>query len=108
MRETSPESVCMELYPDGVYELSGLVKSALDQEIACMPKREVSEHDTRYPTDAASMRAFLEVFFTRHLFQLQNSLMDYAASADFNRAIRSGPFRILDIGSGSAVTNRGG
>jgi ribosomal protein RSM22 (predicted rRNA methylase) len=96
----------MELYADGVYALSGLVKSALDQEIACLPRREVSEHDTRYPTDAASMRAFLEVFFTRHLFQLQNSLIDYAASADFNGAIQSGPLRILDIGSGPAVASQ--
>ena len=105
MKQTSTESVSIGLYPDGIYELSGLIQSALDQEITCLPEREVSEQGTRYPTDGASMRAFLEVFFTRHLFQVQNSLMGYVASPDFNRAISSGSFRILDIGSGPAVAS---
>ncbi len=106
MRQTPTESARMKLYPDGVYKLSALVKSALDEELARLPKREVSEHDTRYPSDPASMRAFLETFFTRHLFQLQNSFIDCAASADFNRIIQTGPLRILDIGSGPAVASQ--
>ncbi len=106
MKETPAELACMELCPDGIYELGDSVKSALDQEIACLPIDDVSEHETRYPTDATSMRAFLEVLFTRHLFQVQNSLMDYAISTDFHRAIRSGPLRILDIGSGPAVASQ--
>lgn len=106
MRETSTTSECFEPCADGTYELGILVKSALDQERACLPRGEVSEQDTRYPTDATSMRAFLEVFFTRHLFQLQNSLTDYITSSDFNEAIQSGSFRILDIGSGPAVASQ--
>lgn len=106
MRETPADSACMELDPDGIYELGDSVRSALDQEIACLPIDNVSEHETRYPTDATSMRAFLEVFFTRHLFQVQNSLTDYAISTDFHQAIRSGPLRILDIGSGPAVASQ--
>jgi hypothetical protein len=106
MREGSAAWPCAELCPHGVYELSNSVKCALDQEIRCLPKCEVSEHETRYPIDAASMRAFLEVFFTRHLFQLQNSLIDYVISPDFNEAIRSGRLRILDIGSGPAVASQ--
>lgn len=106
MRETSTEWRCAEPCPRGICELSSSVKCALDQEIRCLPKCEVSEHETRYPTDAASMRAFLEVFFTRHLFQLQNSLIDYVISPDFNETIQSGWLSILDIGSGPAVASQ--
>lgn len=105
MTEASPEFKCSESCENDMYHLSSLVKSALDQELARLPRGDVSEQDTRYPTDAKSMRAFLEVFFTRHLFQLQNSLMDYAASADFSRTMQSGRLRILDIGSGPAVAS---
>jgi hypothetical protein len=106
MRGTPTEFAYRESYPGGIYELSDLVKSLLDQEIACLPPQGVSEHQTRYPTSAASMRAFLEVFFTRHLFQVQNSLMDYATSADLHHTLRCGCLSILDIGSGPAVASQ--
>ena len=105
MNEISNESACMALYPNGMYELSAIVKSALDREITGLPRGETSEHGTRYPTDATSMRAFLEIFFTRHFFQLQNSLIAYATSVDFSETIQCGRLRILDIGSGPAVAS---
>jgi hypothetical protein len=49
------------------------------------------------------MRAFLEVFFSRHYFQVQNSLLDYADSEDFDTILDGGEIRILDIGCGPAV-----
>jgi SAM-dependent methyltransferase len=61
----------------------------------------------RYPVDGPSMRAFLETFFTRHLFQLQRSLAEYITSIDFQKAIQFGPLRILDIGAGPAVASLG-
>ncbi len=106
MRETSTETENTGLCRDSTYELGGSTKFVLDQELAGLPQRNVSEQDTRYPTDAASMRAFLEVFFTRHLFQLQNSLMDYVTSPDFNETFQLGSLRILDIGSGPAVASQ--
>jgi len=106
MRKTPTEFACVELCPNQIYELSDSVRSALNGEMARLPTGDVSEHETRYPTDTASMRAFLEVFFARHLFQVQNSLTDYAVSADFHHAIRSGPVCILDIGSGPAVASQ--
>jgi len=96
-----------DLYPSGVCQLSDLIKSALDQEIVCLPKRPVSDEETRYPINEASMRAFLETFFTRHLFQVQRSLAEYIASIDFRKAAQSGLLRILDIGAGPAVASLG-
>lgn len=51
------------------------------------------------------MRAFLETFFTRHLFQLQRSLTEYIASPDLQKTLRFSPLCLLDIGSGPAVAS---
>jgi hypothetical protein len=56
MRGTVIESVCTEFYPNGICELSGFAKHALDQEFASLPEGEVSEQDTRYPADHHQMR----------------------------------------------------
>jgi hypothetical protein len=96
-----------ELYPDGVCQPSDLIQSVLDQQIVGLPRKAVSDRETRYPIDEPSMRAFLETFFTRHLFQLQRSLVEYVASLDFQRTVQFGPLRILDIGSGPAVASLG-
>jgi hypothetical protein len=106
MAETSVEYTPSNLYPKGPAELSDSIRYALDQEISRLPGGRVSEHDTRYPVDARGMRAFLEVFFARHLFQVQNSIMDYVDSPDFDEIIGSGRLRILDIGSGPAVASQ--
>jgi hypothetical protein len=51
------------------------------------------------------MRAFLDVFFARHFFQSQNSLINYMTSQDFLNIVGSGHLRILDVGSGPAVAS---
>ena len=94
-----------ELCPDGIWRLPDIVQSVLRYNISRLPKREVSKTDTRYPIDRASMRAFLEVFFSRHYFQVQNSLIDYIISEDFFDTVGAGHLRILDIGSGPAVAS---
>jgi len=81
------------------------MKSVLRYQVSRLPKSKVSETDTRYPTTPASMRAFLDVFFTRHFFQTQNSLVNYMTSQDFLDIIASGHLRILDVGSGPAVAS---
>ena len=94
-----------ELCPDGIWRLPDIVQSLLRYHIARLPKREVSKTDTRYPIDRPSMRAFLKVFFSRHYFQVQNSLIDYIIPEDFLDAVGSGHLRILDVGSGPAVAS---
>ena len=93
------------LCPDGVWQLSDTVRSVLRYQISRLPRSNVSEADTRYPTTPASMRAFLNVFFARHFFQSQDSLVDYVTSQDFFNIVGSGRLRILDIGSGPAVAS---
>jgi hypothetical protein len=105
MSGTLKNLVYKGLCPDGIWQLSDAVKSVLGYQISRLPRSNVSETDTRYPTTPASMRAFLNVFFTRHFFQSQNSLIDYMTSQDFLNIVDSGHLRILDVGSGPAVTS---
>lgn len=81
------------------------MKSLLRYQIGRLPRRKVSEDETRYPQTPEGMRAFLEVFFTRHYFQVQNSLVKYLVSDEGQSILRKGHIRILDIGSGPAVAS---
>ena len=105
MSGTLQNLVLRESCPDGIWQLTDVMKSVLRYQISRLPKSKVSETDTRYPTTPASMRAFLDVFFTRHFFQTQNSLIDYMTSQDFLDIVGSGHLRILDVGSGPAVAS---
>ncbi len=51
------------------------------------------------------MRVYLIRFFSRHYFQTQNSLFKYITSQDFYNTIRLGRLRILEVGSGPAITS---
>jgi hypothetical protein len=51
------------------------------------------------------MRAFLDTFFTRHYFQVQDSLLEYMTSEEFIFLLKIGKLNILDIGSGPAVAS---
>jgi len=94
-----------KLCPGGVWKLSNVMKSVLRYQISCLYKREVSEDETRYPQSSAGMRAFLIKFFSRHYLQSQNSLIDYISSNDFFDIINKNQIKIIDIGSGPAVTS---
>ena len=105
MNETLQDLVREKLCPEGVWELSDTMKLVFSHHTSRLPKRQVTEIETRYPVCAASMRAFLEVFFTRHYFQIQNSLISYMLSREFLDILMSGVVRFLDIGSGPAVAS---
>jgi len=94
-----------ELCPNGEWKLSDYMKSALERQIYRLPEAAVSETETRYPTTLAGMRAFLDVFFTRHYFQVQDSLLDYMVSDEFMDSLAIGKLRILDVGCGPAVAS---
>jgi ribosomal protein RSM22 (predicted rRNA methylase) len=94
-----------ELCPNGEWNLSDPMRVALEWQMLRFPKAEVSEEETRYPTTPAGMRAFLEVFFTRHYFQVQNSLLGYLVSDEFIYSLMNGGLRILDVGCGPAVAS---
>ena len=94
-----------DICTDGIWQLSDFIKSILRRQISRLPKDNVSEDETRYPKSPAAMRAFLIKYFCRHYLQTQNSLIKYITSQDFYNIIRLGHLRILDVGSGPAVTS---
>jgi SAM-dependent methyltransferase len=94
-----------ELCLNSEWNLSDYMRSALERQIARLPKAVVSEDETRYPTTPAGMRAFLEVFFNRHYFQVQDSLLDYMVSEEFTDSLAIGKLQILDVGCGPAVAS---
>ena len=105
MSRTLKNLLLKELCPYGIWQLTDVMKSGLRYQISRLPKKKVSEDETRYPQSPAGMRAFLVKFFARHYLQTQNSLVDYVTSQDFVDVFMSGHLRILDVGSGPAVAS---
>jgi len=105
MSNTLQNLVKEKLCQNGVWEISDAMKLVLKYHTSRLPKKDVAETEVRYPTCASGMRAFLEVFFTRHYFQIQNSLISYMLSQEFLNILMSGVVRFLDIGSGPAVAS---
>ena len=98
MNRTQKNLVLKDLCPDGIWQLTDVMKSVLRYHISRLPNRKVSEDETRYPQSPADMRAFLVKFFVRHYLQIQNSLLDYMTSKDFLETIEDRHLRILDVG----------
>lgn len=96
-------AVTSELCPDGIWRLSDGVRRVLNRAMQCLPKGSVSEDETRYPTTRTGMRAFLDKFFARHYFQIQDSLVDHVVSNDFREAVSRRHLHLLDLGCGPAV-----
>jgi len=92
-----------ELCPNDHWDLTDAIKRLLKLQINRLPQVTVSAEETRYPTSPAGMRAFLDTFFARHYFQVQNSMLDYMTSEEFLNLVSGQELRILDIGSGPAV-----
>ncbi len=105
MNKTLRNLIIEELCPDGIWQLTDVMKSVLRRQILQLPQRAVSEDEKRYPTTPSGMRKFLEFFFTRHYFQTQHSLLGYMTSNEFLGLLTSGELRILDIGCGPAVAS---
>ncbi len=78
----------------------------LTKTLRTLPSKEnVSECECRYPQTRSGMRAFLETFFARHFFQVQDSLLQTDMLSALVASIRRGRLNIADIGSGPAVTS---
>lgn len=105
MNNTLQHRIKENLCPDAIWQLSRVMKSLLGYQIGGLPRKRVSENETRYPETPEGMRAFLEVFFSRHFFQVQNSLVEYLTGEDGLAVLKEGRLRILDIGSGPAVAS---
>jgi len=105
MKKTLLTLVQEELCPNGVWQLRDTMESVLRCQMSKLPKRDVSEDESRYPVTREGMRVFLDTFFARHYFQTQNSLIDYMTSIEFLNQLVSGKLQILDVGCGPSVAS---
>lgn len=105
MTDCTYDCIRENLCPNNVWVLSEVMEKILRYQINHLPKGEVDEGKIRYPVDRKSMRAFLDTFFARHYFQVQNSIFEYITSEEFSWIIDKGKLNILDIGSGPAVAS---
>jgi len=67
------DKVLSDLCPEGNWKFRDVIQKILKSGINRYPRLKVSDEETKYPTTQAGMRAFLDVFFARHYFQVQNS-----------------------------------
>jgi len=93
------------LAPNGVWELQGNVGSLFSGSIARLPKGDVSDEERRYPTTRMGLRAFMDGFFARHYFRVQDSLLDFFASPAFSAIVRRGTMHVADVGCGPSVAS---
>ncbi|MCX5633384.1 MAG: hypothetical protein NTW93_06910 [Phycisphaerae bacterium] len=105
MSDDIKELVKEKLCPDGVWRFSDPMQAVFNGAIYRFPNKETTETEERYPTTKSGMGAYLDKFFARHYFQVQDSLLDYMVSEPFLEAIYNGYINILDIGSGPAVAS---
>ena len=105
MSNVIEEFVKEELCPEGIWKFSDSMLSIFKSAINRFPNGETSETEEWYPTTRNGMKAYLDKFFARHCFQVQDSLLDYMVSEPFLEAISNGYVNVLDIGSGPAVAS---
>lgn len=63
----------------------------------------LSKQEYRYPEDKPSLRGFMDKFFARHFFQVQNAVLQPDCFERILTAIKNGNITIADIGCGPAV-----
>ena len=106
MYESLLKEVTEQLAPDELWTLRPDIEEVLKSEMASLPHvKDISILERRYPTTSAALRAFLNAFFARHFFQIQDTILQPDVFERFLSAIRKGTFRIADIGSGPAVAS---
>ena len=106
MNEPLREEVGRKLAPNGVWTLRPDIADILHEQMAALPNgTNVGLQERRYPTTSVSMRSFLNAFFARHFFQVQDTILQPEAFARFCSSLRKGKINILDIGSGPAVAS---
>ena len=65
----------------------------------------LSKQEYRYPEDKPSLSGFLDKFFARHFFQVQNAILQPDCFERILTAIKNGNVTIADIGCGPAVAS---
>jgi len=91
---------------DNVWELDVEIEGILKRQIMSLPSSSsLSTQEYRYPEDKPSLRGFLDKFFARHFFQVQNAILQPDCFERILTAIKNGNITIVDIGCGPAVAS---
>ena len=92
--------------PSDIWKLDPVLEALLKRQIYSLPStKNLSKLECRYPEDKKSLRAFLDKFFARHLFQVQNAILQQDTFERLLQAIRNENVTIADIGCGPAVAS---
>ena len=91
--------------PNNVWTMQEAPLKLLAEALRRLPRGNVSDEERRYPTTPQGMRAFLDGFFARHFFQIQDSLVEYFASPIFEAVAQRGHIHVADVGSGPSVAS---
>jgi hypothetical protein len=106
MHESLLKEVKELLAPNELWTMRPSIEEILKFEMASLPHgEEILKLERRYPTTAAALRAFLNAFFARHFFQIQDTILQPDVFERFLNVIRRGNLRIADIGCGPAVAS---
>lgn len=90
----------------GVWNLDVEIEKVLKRQIMSLPTSEnLSRQEYRYPEDNTSLRGFLDKFFARHFFQVQNAVLQPDCFERILTAIKNSNITIADIGCGPAVAS---
>jgi SAM-dependent methyltransferase len=104
--EPTLEETKQKFTNDGVWELDIEIEQMLKRQIMSLPPSDnLSKQEYRYPEDKTSLRGFLDKFFARHFFQVQNAILQPDCFERILATIRNGNVTIADIGCGPAVAS---
>ncbi len=105
MRQAVNDYVRELLCPEDIWQFSNQMNQVYKNAIRKFPLKQVTVEQERYPTTADGMGAYLDKFFARHYFQVQESFLNYMTSDQYLSCMANGQINILDIGSGPAVAS---
>lgn len=91
---------------NGVWEFDDKIRQVLKRQMLSLPlPKKLSQKEYRYPENKPEIRGFLDKFFARHFFQIQNVLLQQDNFERLLLAIENRSITVADIGCGTAVAS---
>lgn len=102
----SLDEIKSHLTSDGIWQLDNDIEQILKRQLESLPISKIlSQQEYRYPQDKYGLRGFMDKFFARHFFQVQNAVIQPDCFERILDALNYGSVTISDIGCGPAVTS---
>ncbi len=90
------EEIRGKLVPDNIWTLRPVIHEILKTEIANLPSgQHLEEMERRYPSTPSGMGIFLNDFFARHFFQIQDSILQEATFDKFYNVVQKGKVTLI-------------